>query len=84
VIAEARGAGASPGAKVGEAIMLTSLMGVIGLAGFLGVAGSSAIVSAWIPNGLCASWLSLVMGRSQALAPGARFMVGLVTIAMFC
>lgn len=84
VIAEALGAGARPGAKVGEAIMLTSLMGVMGLAGFLGVAGSSGMVSAWFPNGLCASWLSLVMGRSQALEPGARFMVGLATMAMFC
>lgn len=86
VMAEARGAGARPGANVGDAIMLTSLIGVMGLAGCLGVAGSSMIVSAWFPNGLCASWLSLVMGLSQALAPGAgaRFMVGLATMAMFC
>lgn len=71
---------------MGDAIMLTSLIGVMGLAGCLGVAGSSRIVSAWFPNGLCASWLSLVMGLSHALAPGAgaRFMVGLATMAMFC
>lgn len=64
--------------------MLTSLMGVMGLPGFLGVAASSRMVSAWFPNGLCTSWLSLVMGRSKGLELGARLMVGLTTKAMFC
>lgn len=82
VSAETRGAGARPCLDSGEVTcVLASLMGVMGFIVSFGVPGSSSICAP-LPKGLRSLELSLVVGRSHALPPGMRFVIGALAMAM--